>query len=310
MTNRVLERKGSAKDIYKVPDGAGGYEAVEFQFSDRVSILDIGPLPVPFPELGKIRCAISGKLFQEMNVAGFTTHYISHDVESATMQVMPLEIDELDTHYGPSNCGRMLGVEIIDRWVVTKKLLRRIETGEIDRATIEKRLVGERGLEPGATMRPPFVECTTKYRDSDQYVDDVEAAELAGISIDQLARVYGEVVHASTFLRNFLKPYGFDRKDGKWEGAWFGGGFMFADSISPDEMRLVGTDGRSHDKDPVRLWFEKEHPTWYRSVLDARKEYPHDRTKWPQYPDQMPPDFIISEVVWRYREIANAIGAM
>lgn len=310
MDSIMFERSGSAKDIYKVPDGAGGYKCLEFEFSNRVSILDLGALPVTFPDLGMIRCAISGRLFQELNAAGFATHYLSHDVTSATMRVKPLEVEELDTHYGPSNCGRVLGVEIIDRWVVTEKLLRRITAGEIDRVAVERLLSDERGLEVGAYLNPPFIECTTKYRDSDVYVSDEQAAQLANITYDQLMTCYGKVERAATFLRHFFHAYGFDRKDGKWEGAWYGGGFMFADSISPDEMRLIGLDGRSHDKDPVREWFEQHHPEWYRSVVAAKKLYPNDKSKWPKYPEQMPPEEVITEVVDRYRMVAKAIGAM
>jgi phosphoribosylaminoimidazole-succinocarboxamide synthase len=310
MVTKVFERAGSAKDIYKVPDGAGGYECIEFLFSERVSILDLGGLPVLFPGLGKIRCAISGRIFQELNAAGFATHYISHDIEAATMRVKPLEIYELDTHYGPSNCGRVLGVEIIDRWVVTEKLLRRIAAGEVDQAAIESLLVDERGLVVGARLNPPFVECTTKYRDADVYVSDTQAAELAMIDHPQLMTCYDEVKRAAAFLKNFFHSYGFDRKDGKWEGAWFGGGFMFADSISPDEQRLIGPDGRSHDKDPVRQWFENNHPDWYKSVVAAKEQFPEDRSKWPQYPVEMPPEEVILDVVERYKTVAVGIDAM
>jgi phosphoribosylaminoimidazole-succinocarboxamide synthase len=255
-------------------------------------------------------CAISGRIFQEMNGAGFVTHYISHDVESGTMQVRPLQIDELNTHYYPSNEGRMLGVEIIDRWVVTEKLLRRIKAGEVDLAKIEQLLSGEQGVRVGAHLRPPFIECTTKHREADTYVKDVEAAQLAKIDYFELMTVYGEVERAAVFLKQFFKSYGFDRKDGKWEGAWSSSGFMFADSISPDEMRLVGPDGKSHDKDPVRHWFEINHPEWYASVLAAKELHPEDRLKWPSYPDHMPPTGVIEEVVELYRKVALGIGAI
>jgi phosphoribosylaminoimidazole-succinocarboxamide synthase len=246
-----------------------------------------------------------------MDAAGFNTHYISHDVDAATMQVFPLSIEELDVSYGVfANQGRIIGVEIIDRRVVTEKLIRRIEAGEIDRTSVERLLVGELGLVPGARLSPPFIECTTKYRDADVYVSDKQAANLAKLSLKHLAQVYEDSRKASDFLSNFFRSHGFDRKDGKCEGAWTTSGFMFADSISPDEMRLIGPDGKSHDKDPVREWFELNHPDWYASVLAAKKKFPNDKSQWPGYPNKMPPQKIIQEVVGRYEAVAVAINAI
>ncbi len=312
---KQLERSGSAKDIYRVMH-RGEVDHIEFRFSDRVSILDIGPVPVEFTGLGKLRCAISGCLFQAMEDSGFTTHYINHDVGTATMQVQPLDIQELDVSYGDASVGRIMAVELIDRNVVTSKMRKRVQAGDLDRAAVEKLLVGEHGLDDGARLQPAFVECTTKYQDADTYVWDRVAARLAGMSPEALGIIYDTAIReASAFLNRFFRARGFDRLDGKFEGGvlYRPNGrdkFIFGDSISPDEMRLIGPDGRSYDKDPVRQWYEENCPEWWARVKAAKAAHPTDSSKWPGYEGNVPPDEVVADVVCRYGQVAEAIGAI
>jgi phosphoribosylaminoimidazole-succinocarboxamide synthase len=49
MATHVLERRGSSKDIWKTLGDKGEVTGVHFIFSDRVSVFDVGPLPVQFP---------------------------------------------------------------------------------------------------------------------------------------------------------------------------------------------------------------------------------------------------------------------
>jgi phosphoribosylaminoimidazole-succinocarboxamide synthase len=81
------------------------------------------------------------------------------------------------------------------------------------------------------------------------------------------------------------------------------------DSISPDELRLIGPDGRSYDKDPVRQWYQDTYPAWYAELLAAKQVYPHDKSKWPTYPD-VPPQSVIDDMLQRYQMVAEAIGAL
>lgn len=306
----MLERRGSSKDIWNVFDSAGALQNLDFVFSDRVSVLDLGGIPnTPFVGLGKLRCAISGLLFQKMNETGFNTHYLSHDTSTATMSVKPFNIKELGVTYEASD-DRILGIEIIDRRVVTSKMLKRIKSGSINQSEIEKLLTHGNDLAVDARLRPPFIECTTKYQDADVYISDTDAATLAGLTPDELEKVYVEVRRLSDFLSNFFKSSGFERNDGKTEGAWCNNRFMFADSITPDEMRLIGPDGLSYDKDPVREWFENTFPDWWAEVIEVKKLHPADRSKWPSYPKKTPPSTVTEEVIRRYHTVAKAIGAI
>jgi phosphoribosylaminoimidazole-succinocarboxamide synthase len=309
-----LERRGSSKDIYRVYDQNGTLRHIRFLFSDRVSVLDLGGIPnTPFPGLGQARCAIAGYLFQRMNMVGFHTHYLSHNVKKATMDVYPLDIKELAVSYADVKMGRIIGIEIIDRRMITKKLFDRLEAGQVNRNVVLSCLGDNNSLQVNARFEQPFIECTTKYTDADRYVGNEEAATLAGVTQDWLEQeCFPQIRKASDFLSEIFKKAGFHRHDGKFEGAvcYTHNDFIFADSMSPDEMRLIGPDGLSYDKDPVRQWYEKTFPDWYAEVLAAKKAYPEDRSKWPKYPKETPSKAVIDEVVRRYQAVAIAIGAI
>ncbi|HEY0964530.1 MAG TPA: phosphoribosylaminoimidazolesuccinocarboxamide synthase [Candidatus Paceibacterota bacterium] len=307
----VLDRKGSSKDIYRVMR-AGKVLNLRFHFSDRVSILDLGGLPVLFPGLGQLRCAIAGYLFQRMTKVGFHTHYLTHNVAEATMDVYPFEIEELGVTYNGVRMGRILGIEIIDRRLVTPKLLDRYHRGELPRKAISA-LLSDDVLEEGSRLHPAFVECTTKYQAADRYVTDEEAATLANVPLEWLKkRCYSEVKSASDYLFGLFEQAGFIRHDGKFEGGvlYSNNRFIFADSMSPDEMRLIGPDGRSYDKDPVRQWYQQTFPDWYAEVVAAKKSHPLDKSWWPTYPAEAPPPEVIEDVVARYRTVAERLGAL
>ena len=205
-----LERRGSSKDIYVVWDERAAVSYIRFEFSERVSVLDLGPIPnTPFPDLGRLRCAIAGRLFQEMNAAGFRTHYIRHSVEQASMDVLPFDIPDLDIEYPESN-GRILGIEIIDRRKVTEKLINRVVSGQLEARRVAF-FLGDKDLVAGARFSPAFVECTTKYEAADRYIDNFEAADYAQMSANWLIdNCYSEVRHASSFLSDFFERFGFE----------------------------------------------------------------------------------------------------
>lgn len=307
----VLERRGSSKDVWKTIDDEGVVQGVYFHFSDRVSIFDRGALPVPFPELGRLRRAISGKLFQELNKAGFNTHYISHDLTLRRMHVSPLNIEQLQVDYGEIAIGNILPVEILCRLSLTKKYLDRLSAGTIFKEQLEQLPVGI-AFTPGMRLDEALVECSTKYEAKDRYISDSEAAALIGKDQAWLNdRCYSTVRRVFEFLQTlFSTSGGFRLWDGKIEGgATKRDQFVIADSISPDELRLIGLDGRSYDKDPVREYYENTYPEWVASLAVAKASYPNEKGRWPDYPG-LPPIDVFYDVVSRYRRVAEAIGAV
>lgn len=305
----LLVRRGSSKNIYDVVDSCP-VARLRFVFTDQVSVFDRGPVPVLFPKLGQYRCAIAGRLFEFTGQAGIKTHYLTHDVETSTMDVRPFDIPELG-QFSQGSHGRVLPGEILFRNAVTPKLVRRVAHGDLDRALVERFIVGPQGILTEARFEPAFVECSTKWEATDRYVSDEEAATLFGFSQVQLEQLYNETVRpAVSFLTNLFRSAGFDLLDGKFEvGLTSAGTFMLLDSVSPDELRLIGPDGRSHDKDIVRHWYTEYQSDWCQRLEQAKLAYPTDKEQWPLY-EASPPHEVVETVVENYRQVAEAIGAI
>jgi phosphoribosylaminoimidazole-succinocarboxamide synthase len=315
MATSVLERRGSSKDIWKTLGDKGEVTGVYFVFSDRVSVFDVGPLPVLFPGLGQLRCAISGRMFQALNSAEFNTHYVSHDIELARMDVKPINIPAFTppVDYGDVAVGTMLPVEFLCRRMLTQKFIGRIERGEVDRAYIEKLMVFSEFHE-STVLNPPFVECSTKYEDADRYITNTEAAELIGKDEVWLTKYcYPRVEAIFGFLHGFFRSEGgFLIRDGKIEMAvMFDGRVIMVDSISPDELGLIDAVGRLADKNILRLYIIEHYPEWYSALEKAKKLYPRDKSKWPPYPkDLVLPKELLNEYIEKTRQVAEAIGAL
>jgi len=299
----TLVNRGSSKDVY-VLNGA-----MWFEFSKRVSTNDHGDVGVLFEDLDWIRNMISAKIFRKLNDSGFYTHYLDSIKGDNIMHILPLNIPEKN-FYLPTAVGRLMLVEIIFRFVITPKFYGRIMSGEVDKGRVEA-LLGGGEIKIGAVLRSPYIECTTKIQDADVYISDTEAARLAGVTLPELLSIYEkDVTKLATWLRQFFKSAGFDLADGKFEaGIDRKGKFILADSVSPDELRLIGEDGLSHDKDPLRKHYEQTYPEWFQELKAAKEQFPNDKTKWPKYPGPPAPE-VVTELIRRYEVVAKAIGAI
>lgn len=318
MATSVLERRGSSKDIWKILGEKGEVIGVYFVFSDRVSVFDVGPLPVSFPGLGRLRCAIAGKVFCALDAAGINTHYLSHDFPSAQMHVKPVNIPVLGIDYGDAAVGEMLPLEFICRRIITKKFLGRIKkgrrkSGEVSQAEVETLLLTPE-LREMAVMNPPFIECSTKYEASDRYLTDLQAGSLVYHGSWWLKKIaYKFVEKLFDFFYKFLRvEANFLLLEGKIELATtFEGGLMMVDSVSPDELGLLDPEGRLADKNIIRSYIIENYPVWYAKLEKAKKLYPKDKSKWPGYPDDLViPTEIIDEYVNKTWQVAAAMGAL
>ena len=310
MPGSVQVREGSSKNVITSFQENGEIKDAAFDFTNQASAFDVGPLPCLFPGLGQSRFAISVKLFQALENAGFATTYVSHDIFSPRMYIKPLNIKELNADYGEAAVGTLLPAEFICRMELTEKLMVRIDAGEVSRVDIDRRLWGD-PFAVGTKLTPGFSECTTKFEAADRYITDIEAAKLIGKDVEWLrTECYRTVEGVFRFLGNFFRPIGFDLKAGKLElGLTHDGKIILADTISPDELTLVGLDGLSYDKDPVRDYYKTTFPEWHASLLAAKKAFPEDKSQWPFYPAP-PPQSVIDEVVARYRAVEEAISTL
>lgn len=282
--------QGSSKDVI-IPNGLAS-ETVDLRFSNRFSIADVGSLPYEIKGMGRLRHAIAVANFKELKKAGFETHFIRSDASACTITVEPFNIyrmkdypDSKEVRFEKAR-GRIIPLEILDRQEVTQVLLDRAENDAELKQKMRSR-VPSWPPKVGQKFRTPLIECTTKYRPgADVRLSDAEAIIEGGLGADSYEPLCKFVAKASRVLTKFHSRCGLRRVDGKWEIAitYKGPTFVIVDSYSPDEMRLIGPDGRSHDKDPLRKEYRRLFPKWARKLDAAKKKYPHNTSKWPPYP--------------------------
>lgn len=297
-----LVRKGSVKDVYTT----GFLGELLFKFTDQVSVFDLGPMPVLFSQLGRLRCSVSSLVFEFLDDQGITTHYIGRQENGVGMVVRALDIPEKSLYFEGS-IGRLLPLEILGRFEVTEKFYNRIQAGHVDARVIAK-LLGGKKLAIGAKLYPAFVEFSTKLQAADVYISDKEAAKVANLSAEEIVRLKDWTGIIANLLREFFARVGLDLADFKIEaGLCHDGIFILADSVSPDELRLR-KDGVSFDKDPIRLDFKNRYPKWYSGLMAAKEKFPGDKSKWPEYPG-IPEPHVIDDFTFGYREVTRSIGA-
>ena len=130
---------GKTKDVYELENGN-----VLLKFKDdctgKDGVFDPGENSVglTIEGIGKANLQTSVYYFEMLKAAGIKTHYISADVENATMEVLPAQ------NFGKAQGGN--GLEVICRLVATGSFIRRY--GEY--------------IKNGTRIEGGYVECTFK----------------------------------------------------------------------------------------------------------------------------------------------------
>lgn len=307
MTQAFQVRHGSSKDVI-MPEPSRWAREIQLLFTDRFSVFDVGKVPYEIEDMGAFRHAIAVRMFALLSSCSIPNHF-KRSFASKKITVEPFCIDELGQYFDHAR-GKIVPLEIIDRQEVTEPLL--------VRAAINAELLGKmqarvRGpMVVGTRFTSPLIECTTKFEPIDRRLSDLEAIKIARLGEASYTEMCGLVAKASTILTEFFAFRGYNRIDGKWEVAitYDGPTFVIVDSYSPDEMRLIGPDGRSYDKDPLRNWYKDNFPGWIASLEAAKREWPKDKARWPAYPKTVPPTAVLDDLRERYRMVAEAIGAI
>jgi|GEM_PF-2936160 len=299
-------RHGSSKDV--IIPRRNTASRIDLRFTNRFSVFDVGPVPYEIDGMDKLRHAIAVKMFEVLGAHAVPTHFIRANRNEHTITAKPFNIYEIDFRVENAT-GKVIPLEIIDRQELTAALLDRAETNPELSGKIRSRTTD---LTDGAPFSFPLVECTTKFEAIDRRLSDAEAIKLARLGEPSYAELCEFVANASRIVTAFFAKHGFRRLDGKWEIAitYDGPSFVVVDSYSPDEMRLIGPDGRSYDKDPLRNWYKTTFPQWIADLDAAKKRWPDNKDRWPKYPEKMPPEAVLDDLRDRYTAVAQAIGAI
>ena len=215
--------EGKTKNVYGLENGN-----VLLKFKDdctgKDGVFDPGENAVglTIEGIGKANLITSIHYFELLKKAGIKTHYISANIDDATMEVLPATV------FGH-------GLEVICRLVATGSFIRRY--GEY--------------IEDGTPLEGGYVECTFKNdAKGDPLVTSEGLAALGIMSTEMFNSMKEQTLKISKIVADDLKSIGLDLWDIKFEFGYNNGEVILIDEIASGNMRVY-KDGKIVD--PVEL---------------------------------------------------------
>ena len=214
---------GKTKDVYKLENGN-----VLLKFKDdctgKDGVFDPGENTVglTIDGIGRANLQTSIYYFEMLKKAGIKTHYISANLDDATMEVLPGKV------FGH-------GLEVICRLVATGSFIRRY--GEY--------------IEDGTVLEGGYVECTFKNDEKgDPLVTSEGLAALGVMSPAMFESMKEQTLKITKIVADDLASIGLQLWDIKFEFGYNGDEVILIDEIASGNMRVY-KDGKIVD--PVAL---------------------------------------------------------
>ena len=193
---------GKTKDVYALDNGN-----YQLKFKDDCTgtdgVFDPGANTVglQIEGIGRENLKVSVYFFEILKKAGVKTHYVSADIENATMEVLPAEV------FGK-------GLEVICRYRAVGSFIRRYGAY----------------MESGTPLNA-YVETTLK--------DDDLGDPLIGVmTLDQYAEMKAMTQKISGIVKETLAEKGLDLYDIKFEFGYYQGEVILIDEIASGNMRV------------------------------------------------------------------------
>ncbi len=213
--------EGKTKDVYALDNGN-----VMLKFKDdctgKDGVFDPGENSVglTIEGIGKANLQTSILYFELLKAAGIKTHYVSADIENATMEVLPAE------NFGKNLGGN--GLEVICRLVATGSFIRRY--GEY--------------IKDGTPLEGGYVECTFKNDEKGDPLVTGEGLAALGVMTPELFESMKEqTLKITKIVADDLKSIGLDLWDIKFEFGYHKGEVVLIDEIASGNMRVY-KDGK------------------------------------------------------------------
>ena len=219
---------GKTKDVYQLENGN-----VLLKFKDDCTGKDgkfdpgENAVGLTIEGIGRANLETSVYYFELLNKAGIKTHYVSANLEDATMEVLPAEC------FGKAQGGG--GLEVICRLVATGSFIRRY--GEY--------------IKNGTRIEGGYVECTFKNDEKGDPLVTSEGLEVLGVMTqEQFNQMKEMTLKITKIVADDLKTIGLDLWDIKFEFGYNGGEVVLIDEIASGNMRVYKGD---EIVDPVEL---------------------------------------------------------
>jgi phosphoribosylaminoimidazole-succinocarboxamide synthase len=220
--------EGKTKDVFALDNGN-----VMLKFKDdctgKDGVFDPGENSVglTIDGIGKANLETSIHYFELLKAAGIKTHYVSANIDDATMEVLSAEC------FGKAQGGN--GLEVICRLVATGSFIRRY--GEY--------------IKDGTPLEGGYVECTFKNdAKGDPLVTGEGLAALGVMTPAMFESMKEQTLKITKIVADDLKSIGLDLWDIKFEFGYHNGEVVLIDEIASGNMRVY-KDGKIVD--PVEL---------------------------------------------------------
>ena len=207
---------GKTKDVYALENGN-----VLLKFKDdctgKDGVFDPGENTVglTIDGIGKANLETSVYYFEMLKKAGIKTHYVSADIENATMEVLSAEC------FGKELGGG--GLEVICRLVATGSFIRRY--GEY--------------IKDGTPLEGGYVECTFKNDEKgDPLVTGEGLVALKVMTKEMFESLKEQTLKITKIVADDLKTIGLDLWDIKFEFGYNNGQVVLIDEIASGNMRV------------------------------------------------------------------------
>ena len=215
--------EGKTKDVYELENGN-----VMLKFKDdctgKDGVFDPGENSVglTIEGIGKANLRVSSYYFDLLKKADIKTHFVSADIDNATMEVLPATV------FGH-------GLEVICRLVATGSFIRRY--GEY--------------MADGTVIPNGYVECTFKNDALGDPLVTMEGLDVLGVMTPEMFNSMKEqTLKITKIVADDLKTIGLDLWDIKFEFGYNNGEVILIDEIASGNMRVYKGD---KIVDPVEL---------------------------------------------------------
>ncbi len=297
-----------------------------FEFTDAYSVFDWGQMPDPIPDKGAALCTMGAFNFHRLEDAGIPTHYrgvipdghddpVSLDAVSSPPTTMAIELTQVPElpptasgydytqYHDAAGDNYLVPLEVVFRNRVPIGSSLRRRTTPSDHG-----LVYDHWPETVVELSDPIVEFSTKYEESDRYLDHEDAANIAGqadiAAIEQLARDVNAVV------TDWATTQGFTHDDGKIEVLYHDGELKVADVVGTFDENRFAYDGQQLSKEVLRQYHRHAQADWVDAIETAKRDAKRqDTTDWRSLCDHTPeplPESVINTARDMYASGATA----
>ena len=222
--------QGKTKDVFKLENGN-----VLLKFKDdctgKDGVFDPGENSVglTIEGIGRANLETSIHFFELLKAAGVKTHYVSADLDNATMEVLPATV------FGK-------GLEVICRYVATGSFIRRYGAYIAD----------------GTPLEGGYVEVTLKDDEKgDPLITKEGLAALGIMSEEMFDSMKEQTLKITKVVADDLKTKGLDLYDIKFEFGYNNDEVILIDEIASGNMRVYKDGAIADPMDLTKLILEK-----------------------------------------------------